>query len=37
VPQQRIGIVMLANRSYPIADRVRAAFAILSGLATPAR
>ena len=37
VPQQRIGIVMLANRSYPIADRVRAAFAILSGLATPAK
>lgn len=37
VPQQRIGIVMLANRSYPIADRVRAAFAILNGLATPAK
>lgn len=37
VPQQRIGIVMLANRSYPIADRVRAAFAILSWLATPTR
>jgi len=37
VPEQRIGIVMLANRSYPIADRVRAAFAILSGLATPAK
>ena len=35
VPQQRVGIVMLANRSYPIADRVRAAFAILSWLATP--
>jgi beta-lactamase class C len=37
VPEQRIGIVMLANRSYPIADRVRAAFAILSGLATPVK
>jgi len=37
VPQQRIGIVMLANRSYPIADRVRAAFAILGSLARPAR
>ncbi|MEQ1684022.1 MAG: class C beta-lactamase [Burkholderiaceae bacterium] len=37
VPAQRIGIVMLANRSYPITDRVRAAFTILSGLATPAK
>lgn len=37
VPQQRIGIVMLANRSYPIADRVRAAFAVLSWLAAPAK
>jgi beta-lactamase class C len=37
VPEQRIGIVMLANRSYPIADRVRAAFAILSGLSTPVK
>jgi beta-lactamase class C len=37
VPQQRIGIVMLANRSYPIADRVRAAFAILSWLAPPTK
>lgn len=35
VPQQQIGIVMLANRSYPIAERVRAAFAILSWLAKP--
>jgi beta-lactamase class C len=37
VPQQRIGVVMLANRSYPIADRVRAGHAILSGLAAPAK
>jgi beta-lactamase class C len=37
VPQQRIGIVMLANRSYPTADRVRAAFAILSWLAAPTK
>lgn len=34
VPQNRIGVVMLANRSYPISDRVRAASAILSWLAT---
>jgi beta-lactamase class C len=37
VPHKRIGIVMLANGSYPIPDRVRAAFAILSALSTPAR
>jgi beta-lactamase class C len=37
VPQRQIGVVMLANRNYPIADRVRAAFAILNGLATPTR
>jgi hypothetical protein len=30
---EAIGIVMLANRSYPIPDRVRAAYAILSWLA----
>jgi beta-lactamase class C len=34
VPQHRIGVVMLANRSYPIPDRVRAASAILNWLAT---
>lgn len=34
VPAKRIGIVILANKSYPIAARVRAAHAILEGLAT---
>lgn len=34
VPQQRIGIVILANRSYPIASRVRAAHTIVHWLAT---
>jgi beta-lactamase class C len=34
VPEKRIGVVMLANRSYPIPDRVRAAYVILSRLAT---
>ena len=33
VPQQRIGVVLLANRSYPIADRARAGAAILEALA----
>jgi beta-lactamase class C len=33
VPSKRIGVVILANRSYPIADRVTAAYAILSSLA----
>lgn len=37
VPQRRIGIVMLANRNYPIAARVQAAFAILSGIAPPTK
>src|SRR5262249_5737034 len=32
VPQARIGVVMLANRNFPIADRVTAAHAILAGL-----
>jgi beta-lactamase class C len=32
VPQQRLGIVILANRNFPIADRVTAAYAILSSL-----
>ncbi|RVI40199.1 serine hydrolase, partial [Sinorhizobium medicae] len=30
VPAERIGIVMLANRNYPIAARVKAAYRILS-------
>lgn len=34
VPEKRIGVVMLANRSYPIPDRVRAASVILSRFAT---
>ncbi len=33
VPSQRIGIVLLANRDFPIADRVTAAYAILRALA----
>jgi beta-lactamase class C len=32
VPDQRLGIVMLANKNYPIAARVEAAHAILEGL-----
>ena len=32
VPSRRIGIVMLANRNYPIPARVEAAYAILRGL-----
>lgn len=33
IPKQRLGIVILANKSYPIADRVAAAYAILARLA----
>jgi beta-lactamase class C len=33
VPEQKIGIVMLANKNYPIPARVRAAYAILEQLA----
>lgn len=33
VPEKKIGIVMLANRSYPIPARVKAAYAILQQLA----
>ena len=32
VPQRKIGIVLLANKSYPIAARVKAAYPILRGL-----
>jgi len=34
VPDEHIGVVILANRDYPIADRVRAGYAILTALAT---
>jgi beta-lactamase class C len=37
VPERRIGIVMLANRNYPIPARVTAAHAILEQLAATAR
>ena len=37
VPQRQIGVVMLANKNYPIPDRVRAAAAILNGLAPPSK
>ena len=37
VPQKKIGIVMLANRNFPIPARVRAAHAILEQLASIAR
>lgn len=32
VPERKLGLVMLANKSFPNADRVRAAYAVLSGL-----
>ncbi|WUR13828.1 class C beta-lactamase [[Empedobacter] haloabium] len=34
VPEKKIGIVMLANRNYPIPSRVKAGYAILERLAT---
>lgn len=33
VPEKRLGIVILANRSFPIADRVTAAYRILTSIA----
>ncbi|RDK06705.1 class C beta-lactamase [Cupriavidus lacunae] len=32
VPAQRIGVVMLANRNFPVTERVKAAFRILAAL-----
>lgn len=32
VPSQRVGVVLLANKSYPIADRVSAAYRILASV-----
>jgi len=37
IPDRKIGIVMLANKNYPIAARVTAAHAILEQLAQPPR
>jgi beta-lactamase class C len=33
IPQRRLGIVLLANRNYPISARVTAAYAVLTSLA----
>lgn len=33
VPQKKIGLVMLANRNFPIGARVSAAYAVLTALA----
>ena len=36
VPEYRVGIVMLANKNYPIPARIEAAYAILGRLAPEA-
>ncbi|MFS9669366.1 serine hydrolase, partial [Klebsiella pneumoniae] len=33
VPQRRVGLVMLANRNYPIPSRIEAAWTILKAVA----
>lgn len=37
IPSKRLGVVLLANKDYPIADRVAAAYRILSALAPVAQ
>ena len=37
VPQKKIGIVMLANRNFPIPARIKAAYAVLDLLAAEAQ
>ncbi len=37
VPRKRLGVVILANRNFPIADRVTAAYKILASLSNPDR
>ncbi len=37
VPARHIGVVVLANKSYPIADRIRVAYAVMQALGPPGR